>query len=190
MKRLAKLAAGLCVAATLTAGPAAAASWLVTYTSTGGAPFTASLTVDTLDTLDAAGGYDVTGVSGNVDDDTVTGLIANPSQPFARYSADGLFIFDNVLFTGALPVFSHPGLFFSGSSGAEYNLFSDDPTTFELYKASPGVGYIANSIGELSAAAAIPEPATWTMMIAGFGLVGHLLRQRRRVRLALALAES
>ena len=190
MRRLAKLAAGLCAAATLAAGHAHAATWLVTYTSTGGNPFAASLTVDTLDILDAAGGYDVTGVSGHVDGDTVTGLIANPGQPFAHLSADGLFIFDNVFFTGAAPVFSHPGLFFSGASGAEYNLFSDSPTTFELYKASPGVGYLANSVGTVTATAAIPEPASWTMMILGFGLVGTLLRQRRRTRLALALADS
>jgi hypothetical protein len=83
-------------------------------------------------------------------------------------------------------VFSHPGLFFSGASGAEYNLFSDSSTTFELYKANSGVGYLANSVGAVTATAVIPEPASWTMMILGFGLVGTLLRQRRRTRLALA----
>lgn len=184
MKSLAKLAAGVCAAAALTAGSAQAATWLVTYTSTGGSPFSANLTVDTLDTLDAAGGYDVTGVSGNVDGDTVTGLIANPGQPWSSYSTDGLFIFDNVFFL-TTPTFSHPGLFFSGASGAEYNLFSDSATVFELYKAQPGVGYIANSVGGITTQAAIPEPATWTMMILGFGLVGTLLRQRRRTRAAL-----
>jgi hypothetical protein len=188
MRRLAKLAAGLCAAATLAAGQAQAATWLVSYVSTGGNPFAASLTVNTLDALDAVGGYDVTGVSGNVDGDAVTGLIANPGQPFAHLSADGLFIFDNVLFTGAAPVFSNPGLFFSGASGSEYNLFSVAPATFELYKANPGVGYLANSVGQVTAAAAIPEPAAWTMMILGFGLVGNLLRQRRRTRLAIETA--
>jgi len=186
MKSLAKLAAGACAAALLMAGSAQAATWLVTYASTGGGPFAASLTVDTLDTLDGAGGYDVTGVSGHVDGDAVTGLIANPGQPWSSYSADGLFIFDNVFFPSA-PVFSHPGLFFAGASGAEYNLFSDSPTTFELYKARPGVGYLANSVGTVAvqAQAAIPEPATWTMLILGFGLVGVVLRQRRRTRAAL-----
>ena len=185
MGRLAKLAAGVCAAAALAAGHAHAATWLVTYASTGGNPLAASLSVDTLDTLDAAGGYDITGVSGQVDSDTVTGLIANPGQPFAHLSADGLFIFDNVFFTGPAPVFSNPGLFFSGASGAEYNLFSVGPSTFQLYKANPGVGYLANSVGEVTATAVIPEPASWAMMILGFGLVGTLLRQRRRTRLAL-----
>ncbi|KQT35179.1 hypothetical protein ASG29_03445 [Sphingomonas sp. Leaf412] len=33
----------------------------------------------------------------------------------------------------------------------------------------------------VDAAAAVPEPATWLMMIAGFGLVGGMLRTRYRV---------
>jgi uncharacterized repeat protein (TIGR03803 family) len=36
------------------------------------------------------------------------------------------------------------------------------------------------TIFRLSESAAIPEPATWGMMIAGFGLVGAGLRLRRR----------
>jgi hypothetical protein len=34
--------------------------------------------------------------------------------------------------------------------------------------------------------AAVPEPATWAMMIAGFGLVGGAARRARRVKVALA----
>ena len=37
------------------------------------------------------------------------------------------------------------GLFFSGASGNEYNLFSDNSTTYgDLYRAQSGVGYLAN----------------------------------------------
>ncbi len=36
--------------------------------------------------------------------------------------------------------------------------------------------------------AAVPEPATWTMMIAGFGLVGGALRRRRQGEKAPAQA--
>lgn len=35
-------------------------------------------------------------------------------------------------------------------------------------------------------AAAVPEPATWAMMIAGFGLVGSSMRRRRRTTLRFA----
>ena len=36
--------------------------------------------------------------------------------------------------------------------------------------------------------AAVPEPASWTMMIAGFGAIGGMLRNRRRKNEALLLA--
>ncbi len=35
--------------------------------------------------------------------------------------------------------------------------------------------------------AAVPEPATWAMMIAGFGLAGSALRRRQRVAIDVAV---
>jgi hypothetical protein len=99
-----------------------------------------------------------------------------------------MFIFDNVFFANGSPVLSNPGLFFKGSSGDEYNLFSDSATQYELYKAKSGVGYEADSVGVLAyrdppnfpgLGGAVPEPAAWTMMILGFGGIGALLRRRR-----------
>jgi PEP-CTERM motif len=37
-------------------------------------------------------------------------------------------------------------------------------------------------VAEAPATAAVPEPATWVMMIGGFGLVGSILRRRSSVR--------
>jgi hypothetical protein len=182
MKSFAKIAAGLSVAVALGAGHAQAATWVLDYASTGAAPTTAHLTIDTSDTLNAVGGYDVTGfgVGSNVDGDVVTGLITNLSQPFTSLSADGMFLFDNVFYAGGAPVLSNPGLFFSGASGVEYNLFSDNASTYELYKAKSGVGYLANSVGALTTSGgAVPEPAAWTMMIVGFGGIGAVMRRRR-----------
>lgn len=58
-------------------------------------------------------------------------------------------------------------------------------------------GYVDNAVITTSAgvdrlnfdvatAAAVPEPATWAMMIGGFGLVGGAMRRRRQVRYAAA----
>jgi hypothetical protein len=189
MKPFHMLAAGLSAAAALSAGQARAAVFILDYTATNGAaPAEAKLAVHTADVQNAVGGYDITDVSGDVDGDTVTGLIANPGQPFASYSADGRFIFDNVLWTSGAPTLSNPGLFFAGASGDEYNLFSDNARTYELYKARGDTGYLASSVGVLAAApagldtnlaVAVPEPAAWTLMIVGFGAVGALLRRRR-----------
>ena len=191
-----RLAAALCAALALTAGRAEAATWIVAYISAGGAPFSASLTVQTTDTVDAVGGFDITGVTGAVDGDTVTGLILNPGQPVTHLSADGLFIYDNVLFPTGAPVFSNPGLFFSGASGSEYNLFSDNASTYELYRARSGTGYLAHSRGAVTLAraslistlgaggGAVPEPASWALTIVGLGAVGAAMRRRRRLAAA------
>jgi hypothetical protein len=192
MMRFLTLSAAVAAASALAAGQVQAATWLISYQSTGGSPHEATLDVTASDTLNAVGGYDVTAVSGNVDGDTVTGLIANPGQPFQSYSADGMFIYDNVIWPTRAPELSNPGLFFSGASGDEYNLFSDNSTTYELYKARPGVTFLANSVGTITLAqgpahdvgdrgfgAAIPEPGAWALMILGFGGAGALLRRRR-----------
>jgi hypothetical protein len=191
MQRIVTFAAGLSAAIVLTAGHARAATWLLDYAATNGAnPTEASLTVQISDTLNAVGGHDVTGISGQVDGDAVTGLIANPGQPYASYSADGWFIYDNVVWPGGAPMLSNPGLFFSGASGDEYNFFSDNASTYEMYDARAGVGYVAHSVGTLEASqlvrditfndgVSVPEPAAWTMMIVGFGGIGAVLRRRR-----------
>ena len=69
---------------------------------------------------------------------------------------------------------------------------------YELYKATPTGGYDANSHGTIAMVqtfnqvdrsdltAGVPEPATWALMILGFGGVGALLRRRRREAFAPA----
>lgn len=37
---------------------------------------------------------------------------------------------------------------------------------------------------DINRAAVVPEPATWLMMLAGFGLIGGALRRRRRIQIA------
>ena len=44
-----------------------------------------------------------------------------------------------------------------------------------------------DQVNPVSSVGAVPEPATWAMMIVGFGLVGGALR-RRRPQLSAALA--
>ena len=203
MRHLISKAAGASAALLLAASAsgAQAATWLLQYAAWSGAPAAASLTLTVDDQMNALGGFNITAVSGQVDGDTILALTANPNQPQASYSADGLFIFDNVLTTsGGVPWLSNPGILFTSASGFEYNLFSDSPTQYELYKAAPGQGYVANSVGMVTAEAiiprglgplgeggfAVPEPASWALMIMGVGGVGAVLRGKRRRAVALA----
>lgn len=63
-----------------------------------------------------------------------------------------------------------------GGAGAGYRAFADNVT---LTTKSGTTTYNF----ELASTGAVPEPATWGMMILGFGVVGYALR-RRRVRFA------
>lgn len=57
-------------------------------------------------------------------------------------------------------------------------------TDYDLYDLTASSVSVANSFTVRSSAEwspAVPEPASWAMMIAGFGLVGTLLRRQRRL---------
>lgn len=60
--------------------------------------------------------------------------------------------------------------------------------TFVQQTTPNGTGWIANTIrpGLPGGGGVIPEPATWAMLIAGFGLIGTALRRRRAAAPAAA----
>ena len=67
--------------------------------------------------------------------------------------------------------------------GVHYNV----PIGADLRQCLPGAACITGPVGAVATnvQAAIPEPATWLMMIMGFGGIGAMLRRRRRT-LAIA----
>ena len=46
----------------------------------------------------------------------------------------------------------------------------------------PNYDFFIDNIGFNQATPSVPEPATWAMMLAGLGLVGHALRKRSSIR--------
>nr|WP_309644373.1 PEPxxWA-CTERM sorting domain-containing protein [Phenylobacterium sp.] len=83
---------------------------------------------------------------------------------------------------------------FLDGSGVRFNTVAANNISF--FNQSSNGRYRVNIIGggrtafvtatsSLIPAAAVPEPATWAMMIVGFGLVGGAVRQRRRTAQAV-----
>ena len=90
----------------------------------------------------------------------------NPGGPFAGANKGEPYAFINVYF----------------SNGASFDAvrFFEDPTVGGYESDNHTVGYFITKGG------VVPEPATWAMMIAGFGLVGFAARRRGRMVSTLA----
>lgn len=132
-------------------------------------------------TLNLSGGHDITAF---VDYNGATNLME------VRWSTDGLrpnsaglsYAIDLASIFGSNPVF----VGFTGGTGANWSeqdiinwTFNDSynpittPPTGTIPPGSPAPG-------------AVPEPATWAMMVGGFGVIGSTIRRRRKVRLSYA----
>ena len=131
------------------------------FTETGTAPHT-------LSSADAGSGYQCFGTSGCFTATATTlsfnfgTMIAN--DPFANFESLG----SVVQFTATIQ--SAPGSQILSQSPGSPGSF---PRTVQHY-----YGPTSDQIGA-AAPVAVPEPASWALMIGGFGLAGGMLRRRR-----------
>ena len=171
---------GLVTAAALIAGTADAQSYNLSY-STGSGAFSGVLTIG--GAADANGFYAITGLTGTHDGAAVSLIPAGDFPAGTDQPNDNLFrpspnYLDVSGFSYAAGGFNYNVYFVSGS---RYNECSDPSA-----QCRDGYRYLAiNNFTVTQADAAVPEPATWGLMIAGFGLVGGTMR-RRRARVAFA----
>lgn len=138
---------------------------------------------------------------------TVTFTVGDTSETFVwesgqfNLSAGGI---DQFGFNFYGPSGSFSGSFSDGLSGGDsfypnqgslnspvLSLFTNLPVshgTFQFNTAGFGFGDepAALSAGLAGSSGAVPEPATWAMMIAGFGLIGAFMRRRTRAGCAVA----
>src|SRR5450631_3675615 len=87
--------------------------------------FTVTGQLITANTLDAVGGYDVTGITGSVvglNGGAISALINNPNPAAESISPDGVYIYDNVLLANSSPLLDYGGVLFT-SNNLEYNIF-------------------------------------------------------------------
>jgi hypothetical protein len=172
----------------LAALPANAATYDVTFTGTGGS-LDLSAVITTSNSLDSLGGYDITGVIGNVTGDVsgaISGLIANPGQPMQGTYTDpvtGLaWNYDNVLFTTSVP-FDNNGILFSFGSDIVANLYSVGSAIY-LSVSDPSSLWDPGVLGTLEVTAT-PLPAALPLFACGL-LAMVLLGWRRKPKASFA----
>ncbi len=174
----------------LQALPANATTYDVTFA---GLNFGLSAEITTANSLDALGGYDITGISGTVTGLTsgaITGLQSNPNQPYqgTYYAGSYGWNYDNVLFSGSVP-FDNNGMLFSFGTDVLANLYSVG-SSFYLSVDNPSSFWNPGDLGTLSVSdpPATPLPAALPLFATGLGLVGLLGWYRKRKAVALSAA--
>ncbi len=131
------------------------------------------------------GGFDVTALHGFVNDPTVG--VDGPITSFTPGPGDdGIFAWDNVVYTST-PHLDNLGLLFD-AGGQEVNIYNATGACCSIIY--PGVfpngditaGSSNNYGGDAGTfnMTAVPEPATWALMLFGVGMVGAGLRMARR----------
>lgn len=179
--------------AQITFGIPASTGWTITYTPSG----------DVAYTTDPFFLGSITAHNGSIfTDSTISGLnlhLTTTIEPPVNPSGDGIGILDELIAiihtaNTADPVASADALWFESLTAGAY-IFEDQTATFLLFgtvnspltltsiQVAPGsenTGFLAPR-GEFPTdlTPAVPEPATWAMMLLGFAASGIALRRRR-----------
>jgi hypothetical protein len=154
--------------------PAKADLFSFNYIATTGGTYSAS-GVFTTGTANGSG-FNIADISG-----TVTGAIGGGAiislLPATTHSP-GDFIADNVLFPSADPVHNDAGALFTMGAD-EWNIWGNGPGSYSMWHSTIGHNWDVQTTGTMTIAA-IPEPDTYAMMLAGLGLMGFIARRRKQ----------
>lgn len=116
----------------------------------------------------------------------VTGLVNGGKYTVSFSIADRGGYYDNpvsVAFnTTNLGTFAAPSTAWTGFTTAQFTATGTTGTL--LFAVGPNTGYDADiGLDAVSITGGVPEPASWALMIGGFGLVGSAMRRRRAIAL-------
>ena len=122
------------------------------------------------------------------------GEVNNPASIFSNTGWHTLqFQWGSLDTWNALELLSSTGEVFYTFRGLDYqNIFGRDSQVVAFDSTDPFYGVRFNAdlpafeVDNVSFSNAVPEPASWAMMIAGFGLIGAAARSRRTHRISWA----
>ena len=127
------------------------------------------------------GGFDVTALSGAVivPVDGVSGTITSFTPGSGN---DGVFVWDNIVYPTTTPHVDNPGLLFDVGA-IEFNIYNSAGASVLGDVIANSTNNFGGSQGTFNLTA-VPEPATWAMMLVGFGGLGMAMRSRRKMATA------
>ena len=156
----------------LAASPASAAQYSFDFSTDQqlfGGPVTGSGIFTTSDMAMTVGGetaYAITSISGMVNGSQI---VAPTSASYGNYFTTGPTFLDG------------SGVNFGTAAGTTVAFFNQSNNgLYRVNTFSPGSSSFVTATS--SAVGAVPEPATWAMLLLGFGMVGFAMRRRRSVR--------
>lgn len=158
-----------CLALTLPLTAQANQLWSWSYSNTGGDSISASGTFETLG--NALTPESILSITGTRNGAAITGLVP--------LGTDGGFSYDNK-FQALAPFFNNDGVLFNVPSPVGHvNLYSVGAQLYDYtYSAIPPSSRIGAGTPVTFSVAAVPEPETYAMLLAGLGLMGFIARRR------------
>ncbi|MEO7411252.1 MAG: PEPxxWA-CTERM sorting domain-containing protein [Sphingomicrobium sp.] len=178
-----KMTLGFAALAAMTSTAASADTFSFTFDTTstlfGGQPQTIRGFFETLSTpVDRFGqtGLEITAISGTINGAAITGLFNIANNPYYYITSGATFL-------------DGSGVRFNTATASNIAFFHQDNVASNIYRVN-GNGTISAfgpaTSTRVNAVAAVPEPATWAMMLLGFGAVGFSMRRNRRPALVQA----
>ncbi len=173
---------GAAAIAVMASTPASAAVFDFNFSGTGsffGEALVGSGTITTNDVsqVSSLNGYTfqtITGITGTYNGSQITGLAPG------TFGANNLFYLTGPFFVDG------NGLGFRTATGQAVNLFVTQGTAYQVNAGGLSSGRVTASASAVTAA--VPEPATWAMMLMGFGAMGFALRRSKRTNNILQAA--